>query len=64
MRLNDLGLLPSCDVPDFLATAEPQFSEELKAGVGKSLFDGAPDASAADWDAAVVRAIRIIDEGE
>jgi hypothetical protein len=64
MRLHELSLLPSCDTPEFLNAAKPQFSDELKAGIGHALLDGVPEATEADWEAALVRAIRIIDEGE
>jgi len=64
MRLDELGLLASCDVPEFLQAAKAQFSDQLKAGVGSVLFDGSPIATDREWEAALVRAIGIIDEGE
>lgn len=64
LRLNDLGLLPSCDVPEFLPIAEAQFTPELRAGIGNVLFDAEPVATESDWRARLARAIGIIDEGE
>ena len=64
MRLNELGLLNSCDAPAFLEAAEMGFSDELQDGIGANLFDGQPPASREDWDETLFKAIRIIDEGE
>ena len=64
MRLDELGLLDSCDAPTFLEAAETGFSDELQDGIGATLFDGQPPASREDWDETLFRAIRIIDEGE
>ena len=64
MRLDELGLLDSCDAPTFLEAAESGFSDELQGGIGATLFDGQPRASRADWEESLFRAIRIIDEGE
>ena len=64
MRLDQLGLLNSCDAPTFLEAAETGFSDELQDGIGATLFDGQPPASREDWDEILFRAIRIIDEGE
>ena len=64
MRLDELGLLDSCDAPTFLEAAEAGFSDELQDGIGATLFDGQPPASREDWDETLFRAIRIIDEGE
>jgi hypothetical protein len=64
MRLDDLGLLDSCDAPTFLEAADTGFSDELHDGIGATLFDGQPVATRDDWAAELLRAIRIIDEGE
>ena len=64
MRLNELGLLDSCDAPTFLEAAKTGFSDELQGGIGATLFDGQPLASRGDWEETLFRAIRIIDEGE
>ena len=64
MRLDDLGMLDSCDAPTFLAAAETGFSDELQDGIGATLFDGQPQASREDWDETLFNAIRIIDGGE
>jgi hypothetical protein len=64
MRLDELGLLAACDVPEFLPAAKRQFSEELKGRVASAPFDGSPIATPQDWDAALNRAIGIIDDGE
>ena len=64
LRLNDLGLLDSCDVAEFLPIAEAEFSPHLRAGIGSVIFDGEPVGTEADWRARLHRAIGIIDEGE
>ena len=64
MRLDELGLLDSCDAPTFLEAGATGFSDELHDGIGATLFDGQPPASREDWDQTLFRAIRIIDEGE
>ena len=64
MRLDELGLLNSCDAPTFLEAGATGFSDELHDGIGATLFDGQPPASREDWDQTLFRAIRIIDEGE
>jgi hypothetical protein len=64
MRLDELGLLDSCDAPTFLEAAKTGFSDELQGGIGATLFDGQPLASRGDWEETLFRAIRIIDEGE
>ena len=64
MRLDDLGLLDSCDSPTFLEAAESGFSDELQDGIGATLFDGQPPATREDWNETLLRAIRNIDEGD
>lgn len=64
LKLNDLGLLASCDVAEFLPIAEGQFSPHLRAGIGNVIFDGDPVGTEADWRARLHRAIGIIDDGE
>ena len=50
MRLDELGLLDSCDAPTFLEAGATGFSNELNDGIGATLFDGQPPASREDWD--------------
>jgi hypothetical protein len=64
MRLDELGLLDSCDAPTFLEAAKAGFSDQLQGGIGATLFDGLPLASREDWEATLFNAIRIIDDGE
>ena len=64
MRLDELGLLASCDAPTFLEAAKTGFSDELLSGIGATLFDGQPLAGRGDWEETLFRAILIIDEGE
>ena len=64
MRLDDLGLLESCDAPIFMGAARTGVSAEVMDGMGAALFDGSPVASREDWEQVLFRAIRIIDEGE
>ena len=63
-RLRELGLRGTCDVSEFVATAEPLFSAELRAGVGDALYDGLPPASYEEWLADVSKAARILEDGE
>ena len=63
-KLGDLGLADTCDVPAFLAGAEPVFSAELRAKVGAALFDSDPVATYDDWLADIARTLAVIDEGE
>lgn len=60
-RLDDLGLRSACDAPEFLAAAEREFSEELRATVGQVLFDGQPVATYEEWLADVERSVSVID---
>lgn len=64
MRLDELELLPSCDVPEFLSAGQSQFSQQLQDTIGEVLFDGSPIATAEDWEVFLTRFVRIIDEGE
>lgn len=63
-RLRELNLNAGCDVPEFLAAAEPQFSAALRDGVGDSLFDGNPVMTYRDWLDDVTKVVRVIDDGE
>jgi hypothetical protein len=63
-KLRELGLAETCDVPAFLAVAEPEFSADLRAKVGSALFDGEPAATYDDWLADVTRTLAVIDAGE
>jgi hypothetical protein len=60
-HLRDIGLLESCDLPEFLPVAKAQLSEELQAKILGALYDGNPVAAVADWDGAVAQAIATID---
>jgi len=62
-RLQELKLQADCDLPEFMAAAEPTFSEKLRAGVGAALFDGSP-ATYEDWLEDVRKVARSIDDGE
>jgi hypothetical protein len=63
-RLQLLHLEADCDVPEFMAAAEPRFSASLRDRVGAALFDGDPVSTYQDWLADVGRVIRAIDDGE
>jgi hypothetical protein len=63
-RLTELGLQADCDLPEFMAAAEPMFSGALKAGVGDALYDGKPPATYEEWLQDVSHVVRMIDEGE
>jgi hypothetical protein len=62
-RLAELGLRGTCKVPEFMATAEPVFSAELRRGVGDAMYDGLPPASYEEWLTDVRKTARIIDDG-
>ncbi len=61
-RLRGLGLAGECDIPTFLAAAEPHFSVELKEGAGALLFDGNPPTTYQDWLDDVRKVLRMIEE--
>lgn len=61
-RLRSLGLVGECDVPTFLAAAEPHLSAELRDGAGALLFDGNPPTTYQDWLDDVRRVLRVIEE--
>lgn len=63
-QLDALGLRSACDAPQFLAAAEPEFSDELRATVGDALFDGQPAATYQEWFADVERSVSVIDTEE
>ena len=63
-KLRELGLAESCDVPAFVAAAEPSFSADLRAKVGAGLYDGDPMATYQDWLADTKRTLAVIDAGE
>ena len=64
LRLASFGLQADCDLPEFMAAAEPLFSAELRAGVGGALWDGDPAATYEEWLDDVRRVVRMIDDGE
>jgi hypothetical protein len=44
-RMVAIGVIEQCKMPAFLDSAKSGFSDELKAGIGHTLFDGQPDVS-------------------
>lgn len=64
MRLRSLNLQEACDVPEFLAVAEPLFSTRLREGIGAAMFDGDPVVTYDEWMSDVRRQLRAIDDGE
>jgi hypothetical protein len=63
-RLQALSLQADCDLEEFMAAAEPLFSEKVRAGAGNALYDGDPVATYEEWLADVRKVVRSIDEGE
>lgn len=63
-RLRELALQKDCDLPEFMAIAEPMFSPELRAGVGDALYDGNPSATYEEWLDDVRSVAKMIDAGE
>ena len=64
IRLRALNLQAQCDVPEFLATAEPLFPSRLRTGVGEALYDGNPVSTYDDWLDDVRRTLGVIDDDE
>lgn len=63
-QLQALSLQADCDLEEFMAAAEPLFSEKVRAGAGNALYDGDPVATYEEWLADVRKVVRSIDEGE
>lgn len=63
-RLRALGPRGTCKLAEFMATAEPVFSPELRAGVGEAMYDGLPPATYGERLADVQKTARIINDGE
>ena len=65
-RLTEIGLLETCDLPEFMAAAEPLFSDRLRADAGGALYGGGgnPPSTYAEWLDDVRRTVRMIDDGE
>ena len=61
-RLRELDLRGTCDRTEFMATAEPLFSAEHRAGVGAALYDDLPPASYEEWLAEVEETAGIIND--
>lgn len=61
-RLRELDLRPGCDMPGFLAAAEPEFSARLREGVGAALFDGNPVMTYQDGLDHVKKVLRSIED--
>ena len=62
-RLRDLDIVGECDAGDFMAAAEPAFSEELVDKAGTYLFDNEPHTYA-EWRAEVMKYLQVIDQVE
>jgi hypothetical protein len=63
-RIRELDLAVRCDVPGFMAVAEPLLSPELRSGAGQAMYDGDPVASFEEWLADVRKVLRVIEDGE
>lgn len=64
VRMREVGLQADCDLPEFMAAAEPLFSAEIRARVGDALYDGKPPATYDEWLQDVRKVARLIDDGE
>lgn len=62
--LRETGLHAGCDVPEFLAAAEAEFSPQLTDGVGGALYDSAPPATYEEWRSELVLMLGVIDAEE
>jgi hypothetical protein len=63
-QLQALSLQADCDLPEFMAAAEPLFSAKVRAEAGNAMFDGDPPATYEEWLADVRKVVRSIDDGE
>jgi hypothetical protein len=63
-RIRELDLAAQCDVPGFMAVAEPLLSPELRSGAGQAMYDGDPVASFEEWLVDLRKVLRVIDDGE
>lgn len=64
MRLDDRGLRSSCGMSEFWQIAQRQFSDALRAGAGRILWDGDPVVPFADWLARAKEIVGMIDDGK
>lgn len=62
-HLRERGIVDECDAGDFVGAAERELSTELRAELGRFLWDG-PPASYEEWRAELLRTMRIIDQDE
>lgn len=62
LRENDL--VRQCDVEEFLAAAEAQFSEDLRRRAAEFLDDGTQERSYEEWRAALETFLMVIDQDE
>ena len=60
-HLRRLGIRDRCDVPEFMAAAEPLFSQGLRARIGTAMFDGNPVMTYQDWLVDVRKVAGVID---
>lgn len=58
-RLDAVGA--ECDPADFRATAEGEFSQELRDGVRTAMFDGEPVVTYAEWLADLDQSLRVLE---
>ena len=61
--LRQIGIIKECSVDEFVAAAQPEFSNDFQALAGTYLNDGAP-ATFGDWLAEWRSVVRIIDMEE
>jgi hypothetical protein len=63
-HLRDNGLVADCDMDEFMAEAEAQFSDELRQRAGEVVDDGSHVRTYEDWRAALVGFVGVIDQEE
>jgi hypothetical protein len=57
LHLDDRGILGECSGAEILEAADGSFTDEFRAGVAGSLYDGDP---AATWDQFLAEAARVL----
>ena len=60
-HLDEVGR-PRCDASEFLEAAEPNFSDELRDGVGAAMYDGRPMVTYEEWLADVETILSVVEE--
>ena len=65
-HLRDIRIVAECGVDEFVAVAEPAFSDELRSNVGRFITEltDLPDQTYEDWRERLVQTLSVIDMDE